>query len=100
MIHSSSEKPEPRMSQAWGMIATLIKQQEQLNESHLNTTDNSKAAMDNNRTISAFTKSEVVTKNYDNDDNSSECSDTLDTEHDVFRDFTSSGEIPTSISSI
>jgi hypothetical protein len=91
MIHISSEKPEPRVSQTWGIIATLIKQQEQLNESHLNTTDSSKVAMDNNRTTSAFTKSEVVTNNYDNDENSSECSNTLDTEPDVFRDFTSSG---------
>jgi hypothetical protein len=52
-------------------------------------------------TISALTKSEVVTNNYDNDDNSSECSDMLDTEHDVFRDFMSKGDDPVfSISSI
>jgi hypothetical protein len=95
MIHSSSEKPEPRVSQTWGIIATLIKQQEQLNESHLKTTDNSLIAMDKTHaTISALTKSEVVTNNYDNDDNSSECSDTLDIEHDVFRYFTSKGDDP------
>jgi hypothetical protein len=33
MTHISSNKPERRVAQTWGLIATAIKRQEQLNES-------------------------------------------------------------------
>jgi hypothetical protein len=40
MITSSNDKPcRPRGSQTWGIIASLIKQQEQLNESQPMETD-------------------------------------------------------------
>jgi hypothetical protein len=56
MTRISSDKPERRVPQTWGEIATAIKQQEQLNESQYITTDNSQVAMDNNLdTISAIT---------------------------------------------
>ena len=101
MIHSSSDKPERRVSQTWGIIATVIKQQEQLNESHLKTTDNSQVALCLTQdTISAFTTreqtstSEEFTNIDSNDGYSSEVSETLDTEHDVFRDFIPKGDDP------
>jgi hypothetical protein len=62
MTHLSSDKPERRVAQSWGIIATAIKQQEQLNESHFaneshfTTTDNSQVAIDMDKikvTISA-----------------------------------------------
>jgi hypothetical protein len=65
----------PGATQTWGIVATLIKQQEQLNVSQLNTVDNSKDA------ICAFTNdSEEIASTDDLDD-------TLDTEHDVFSNF-------------
>jgi hypothetical protein len=100
MTHLSSDKPERGVAQTFGIIATDIKQQEQLNESHsaneshFATTDNSRVAIDMDKTqatISAFTNSE----DYTNDDADSSCdSKTLDTEHDVFQDFISKGDDP------
>jgi hypothetical protein len=51
MTHLSSDKPERRVSQTWGVIATAIKRQEQLNKSQYRATDNSQVAMDNNLDI-------------------------------------------------
>jgi hypothetical protein len=48
MTHISSNKPEQRVAQTWGVVATAIKRQEQLNQSQYRTTDNSQVAMDNN----------------------------------------------------
>jgi hypothetical protein len=95
MIQSLSDKPERRVSQTWGIIATVIKQQEQLNESHLKTTDNSQVAIANTLdTIRAITDCDdtahSLEKALENDENSN----TLDTEHDVFADFISKGDDP------
>ncbi len=62
------------MSQTWGIIATLIKQQEQLNVSQAEAADNSKDAK------GADT---IESENILDDD----INDTLDTEHDVFNEF-------------
>jgi hypothetical protein len=59
MTHISSDKPERRVSQTWGIIATVINQQEQLNESRYITADNSQDAMDKTLdTISDITSSD------------------------------------------
>ena len=64
----------------WGIIATLIKQQEQLNVSHNNTADNSIADnSDFTGTASEGPHEESPPMDFD---------DTLETEHDVFSDFT------------
>jgi hypothetical protein len=93
MIPSLSQTPR-RVSQTWGKIATLIKQQAQLDESQIETTDNSQDARDNYRTLSALTNDEDITNKSINDDNTSQCSDALDTEHDVFKDFIYTGDDP------
>ncbi len=88
----------PRVFQTWGIIATLIKEQEQLDESHIQTSDNSLDAGENlNTTLSALTYDEDITKNNIGDENTSQCSDQLsieDTEHDVFNDFIYKGDDP------
>jgi hypothetical protein len=96
MTHISSDKPERRMSQTWGVVATVIKQQEQLNESQYRTTDNSQVAMDNTLdTISAITSCDDTTlSRFNKAEHDNEYSDTLDTEHDVFDDFKSKGDDP------
>ena len=76
MIHLSDESPvESRrgVHQTWGVIATLIKQQEQLNVSQRQVAD------------SAFItdNEEIIREDIIDDD----FNDTLDTEHDVFNDF-------------
>ena len=86
MIHLSNDKPVESRPGAgkptWGIIATLIKQQEQLNVSQERTTDNSQVAM------GAFTNSsDKITNTDDLDD--TDVDDTLDTEHDVFNEFIS-----------
>jgi hypothetical protein len=106
MTHLSSDKPERGVAQTLGIIATAIKQQEQLNESHFAnesqfaneshfaTTDYSQVAIDMDKTqaaISAFTNSETITNINDDE---SDVSDPLDTEHDVFQDFISKGDDP------
>jgi hypothetical protein len=82
-ILNSSMKPverRPGVLQTWGIIATLIKQQEQLNVSHNNTADNSIA--DN----SDFTG--TASEGPHEESPSTDFDDTLETEHDVFSDFT------------
>ena len=80
MIPLLNEKPVgPGVAQTWGIIATLIKEQEQLDVSQLITTDNVKDA------LSAFTDGEEINLQSDNDDE--EFDNTLDTEHDVFAEF-------------
>ncbi len=65
------------MAQTWGIIATLIKEQEQLDESHIQTTDNSQDAGDNYyRTLSALTNDEDITNNSIENETLSQCSDT------------------------
>jgi hypothetical protein len=73
------------VSQTWGVIATVIKRQEQLNESYFITTDNSQVAMDNKLdTISAITSSDDTALSLLNKaEHDNEYSDTLDTEHDA-----------------
>ncbi len=93
MIPSLSQTPR-RVVQTWGIIATLIKEQAQLDESHIQTTDNSQDARDNYRTLSALTNDEDITNKSIDDDSTSQCSDTLDTEHDVFKDFIYTGDDP------
>ena len=93
MIPSLSQTPR-RVSQTWGKIATLIKQQAQLDESQIETTDNSQDARDNYRTLSALMNDEDITNKSIDDDSTSQCSDTLDTEHDVFKDFIYTGDDP------
>jgi transposase InsO family protein len=90
MIHLSSDKPverKPGVDQTWGMIATLIKQQDQLDVPQ-KTADNSQDA------ISALTTNEVIVReesyidhSHDDDDNDDDFDDTLDTENDVFNSF-------------
>jgi hypothetical protein len=94
MTYISSDKPEPRVSQTWSVIATVIKRQEQLNESHYITTVDSQVAMDNNLdTISAITSSDDTALSLlDKAEQDNEYSDTLDTEHDVFADSISKGD--------
>jgi hypothetical protein len=96
MTHLSSDKPERRVAQTWGVIATAIKRQEQLNESQCRTIDNSQVAMENNLdTISAITPGDDTTLSHFNTaEQDNEYSDTLDTEHDVFDDFKSIGDDP------
>jgi hypothetical protein len=82
MIHLSSDKPverKPGVAQTWGMIATLIKQQEQLDVPQ-KTADNSQDA------ISALIKNEAIVRedsyidhSHDDDDNDDDFDDTLDT---------------------
>jgi hypothetical protein len=77
MIHLLNDKPvgsRPGVSQTWGIIATLIKQQEQLNVSQAEAADNSKDAK------GADT---IESENILDDD----INDTLDTEHYVFNKF-------------
>ena len=62
MIPLLNDKPvesRPGVTQTWGIITTLIKQQEQLNVSQLHAADNSKDA------TSAFTSSEEITMTID-----------------------------------
>ena len=90
MIHLSNDKPvdrKPGVAQTWGMIATLIKQQEQLDVPQ-KTADNSQDA------ISALTTNEAIVRedsyidhSHDDDDNDDDFDDTLDTENDVFNSF-------------
>jgi hypothetical protein len=96
MTHISSNNPERRVAQTWGVIATAIKRQEQLNESQYRTTDNSQVAMDKNlETISAITSGDDTTLSpFNKAEQDNEYSDTLDTEHDVFDDFKSKGDDP------
>jgi hypothetical protein len=97
MTHISSDKPEPRVSQTWGVIATVIKQQKQLNESNYITTDNSQVAIDNKLdTISAITSSDDTALSLLNiqAEHDNEYNDPLDTELDVFADFISKGDDP------
>jgi hypothetical protein len=97
MTHISSDKPERRVLQTWGIIATAIKQQEQLNESHYITTDNIQDAMDKTLdTISAITDGDDTGQSllYIQGEHDNEYSDTLDTDHDVFADFISKGDDP------
>jgi hypothetical protein len=79
----SDESPVDRrrgVNQTWGIIATLIRQQEQLDVSQ-KTTDNSQDA-----NKSAFiTNEEIIREDINQDDD--DFDDTLDTEHDVFNDF-------------
>ena len=58
MTHLSSDKLERRVSQTWGVIATAIKRQEQLDDSQYRTTDNSPVAMGN--TLSAITPGDAL----------------------------------------
>ena len=83
-ILNRSMKPVERRPgvflKTWGIIATLIKQQEQLNVSHNNTADNSIADnSDFTGTASEGPHEESPPMDFD---------DTLETEHDVFSDFT------------
>jgi len=81
MIPLSDESPVDSrrgVHQTWGIIATLIKQQEQLNVSH-QTIDNSQDASSAFRTDTE----EIIREDITDDD----FDDTLDTEHDVFNDF-------------
>jgi hypothetical protein len=96
MKHISSDKLEPRVSQTWGVIATVIKRQEQLNKSHYISTDNSQVAMDNNLdTIGAITSSDdTALSRFNKSEQDKKYSGTLDTEHDVFNDFKSKGDDP------
>ena len=95
MIPLSNDKPVgPGVSQTWGIIATLIKQQEQLNVSLLDTVDYSK---DGTTTwphgyVAALSTGEDIS---DADDlNDPDADDTLDTEHDVFKEFMPDGDDP------
>jgi hypothetical protein len=91
MTHLLSDQLERRVSQTWGVIATAIKRQEQLNESQYEATDNSQVAMETN-TISAITPGDDTTlSRFNTAEQDNESSDTLDTEHDVFDDFKSKG---------
>jgi hypothetical protein len=128
MTHRSSNKLEQRVAQTWGIIATVIKQQEQLFESQLKAIDNSKVAMDKTPdTISTITQRRnngtAATITRDTMDKTSDTicavilthdtiqfneynldgddnSETLDTEHDVFADFYPRETILASISLI
>ena len=71
----------------WGIIATLIKQQEQLNVSQSITADNSQVAIG-----ALTTHSGEITNTDDLDD--TDIDDTLDTEHDVFNEFIPQGDDP------
>jgi hypothetical protein len=96
MIHISGNKPERRVAQTWGVIATAIKQREQLNKSHYVTTDNSQVAMDKTLdTISAITSGDdTALSRFNEAEQDNEYSDTLDKEHNVFDDFISKGDDP------
>jgi hypothetical protein len=95
MITLSNDKPvdsRPGVDQTWGIIATLIKQQEQLNVSQ-QTADNSQdadSAFINNEEI---IREEYIDHSHDDDDDD-DFDDTLDTEHDVFNDFINHGDDP------
>jgi hypothetical protein len=93
MKHLSSDKLERRVSQTWGVIATAIKQQEQLDDSKYRTTDNNQVAMGN--TLSAITPGDdTILSRCNTAEQDNKSSDTLDTEHDVFDDFKSKGDDP------
>jgi hypothetical protein len=101
MIPISNDKPvdsRPGVFQTWGIIATLIKQQDQAECSttvaRQRTVDNSQDAIENNHdTISAFidNNEEIMSEENSQDD---DFDDTLDTEHDVFNDFINQGDDP------
>jgi hypothetical protein len=96
MTHISSDKPKRRVAQTWGVIATAIKRQEQLNESQYRATDNSQVAMEYNLdTISTITPADDNTlSRFNTAEQDNEYTDTLDTERDVFDDFKSKGDDP------
>jgi hypothetical protein len=101
MIPISNDKPvdsRPGVFQTWGIIATLIKQQDQAECSttvaRQRTVDNGQDAVENNHdTISAFidNNEEIMSEENSQDD---DFDDTLDTEHDVFNDFINQGDDP------
>jgi hypothetical protein len=90
MIHLSDDKScRRRVSQTWGIIATLIKQQEQLNESQpMETVSNSQDVQNDALTSSEDITTAVVDNDTDDIDN------ILDTEHDVFNDFIPENDDP------
>jgi transposase InsO family protein len=91
MIPLSSDKPvdsRPGVDQTWGLIATLIKQQEQLNESQLTVDNGPQDAK------SAIIREEYIDHSHDDDDDDDDFDETLDTEHDVFNDFINQGDDP------
>ena len=93
----------PGVTQTWGIIATLIKQQEQLNVSQSDdtplddTADNSiDTCLNTETTLSSLTAASDVSTFMDLDDclEDPDADDTLDTEHDVFNEFISGGDDP------
>jgi hypothetical protein len=82
MITSSNDKPcRPRGSQTWGIIASLIKQQEQLNESQPMETDGDSQDVDSHAPVTM--NGDIISEDaYGTTDDF-----TLSTEHDVFKDF-------------
>jgi transposase InsO family protein len=95
MITSSNDKPcRPRGSQTWGIIASLIKQQEQLNESQPMETDGDSQDVDSHAPVTMY--GDIITEDaYGKTDDHIISEDaygttddiTLSTEHDVFNDF-------------
>jgi hypothetical protein len=77
---------KPRVAQTWGMIATLIKQQEQLDVPQ-KTADNSQDAISAPTTMRLSLEDTYIDHSHDDDDNDDDFDDTLDTEHDVFNSF-------------
>jgi hypothetical protein len=82
MITSSNDKPcRPRASQTWGIIASLIKQQEQLNESDLIETASNSQDVDSHSPVNIY--GDVISE----ETNGTTDDITLSTEHDIFKDF-------------
>jgi transposase InsO family protein len=80
MITLSDDKPcRPRVPQTWGIIASLIKQQEQLNESQPIETASNSQDVDSHAPVNIH--GDIITDPIETDDV------TLSTEHDVFKDF-------------
>jgi hypothetical protein len=84
MIHLSNDKPcRPRASQTWGIIASLIKQQEDvlLNESQPIETASNSQVVESHAPVNTY--GDIITEDtFGTTDDS-----TLQTEHDVFADF-------------
>jgi transposase InsO family protein len=79
MIPLSDDKPSRlRATQTWGIIATLIKQSDQLNEPQIETKGNSQDVSSSESHAPMESSGDITL--YDDDE-------TLNTEHDVFKEF-------------
>jgi hypothetical protein len=89
MIILSNDKPmRPRVSQTWGIIASLIKQQEQLNESQPIETASNSQDVDSHAHVNIY--GDVISE----ETNGTTDDVTLSTEHDVFKDFIGEDIVP------